>query len=100
MQIVDANVVLRYLLKDHERFFVKSKKIVEQNQIYIPTEVVTEIVYVLEKVYEVPRSEISEALIELLVAFQIWEFHRLEKATLLISLCFVWLYFSGSKRLS
>jgi len=55
-------MVLRYLLKDHEKFFVTSKHIIEQNQIYIPTEVIAEIVYVLEKVYEVPRSEISKAL--------------------------------------
>lgn len=62
MEIVDANVVLRYLLKDHEIFYPKSKQIIEQKQIYIPTEVVAEIVYVLEKVYEVPKSEISRGL--------------------------------------
>lgn len=66
MEIVDANVVLRYLLKDHEIFYPKSKQIIEQKEVHIPTEVVAEIVYVLEKVYEVPKSEISNALSELL----------------------------------
>ena len=65
MEIVDANVVLRYLLKDHKTLYSKSKKIIEQKEIDIPAEVVAEIVYVLEKVYEVPRKKISNALTEL-----------------------------------
>jgi len=66
MEIADANIVLRYLLKDHEELFLQSKKIIEQNNLYLPTEVVAEIVYVLEKVYEVPRAEIGEILSALL----------------------------------
>lgn len=66
MEIVDANVVLRYLLKDHEKFYSVSKQIIEQKEVYLPTEVLAEIVYVLEKVYEVPKTEISTALSELL----------------------------------
>jgi len=65
MEIVDANIVLRYLLKDHKRFYPKAKQIIEQKKIYIPAEVAAEVVYVLEKVYEVPRDEISNALTEL-----------------------------------
>jgi len=65
MEIVDANVVLRYLLKDHKTFYPKSRQIIEQKEIYIPAEVAAEIVYVLEKVYEVPRDKISNALTEL-----------------------------------
>jgi len=65
MEIVDANIVLRYLLKDHMTFYPKAKQIIEQKEIYVPAEVAAEIVYVLEKVYEVPRDEISNALTEL-----------------------------------
>lgn len=65
MEIVDANVVLRYLLKDHKTFYPKSKQIIEKKEVYIPTEVVAEIVYVFEKVYKVPRAKISDALLEL-----------------------------------
>lgn len=67
MEIVDANVVLRYLLKDHKTFYPKSKKIIEQKEVHIPTEVAAEIVYVLEKVYKVPKTKISDALLELLL---------------------------------
>jgi len=65
MEIVDANVVLRYLLKDHKTFYPESKQIIEQKEVHIPTEVVAEIVYVLEKVYEVPKTKISNTLSEL-----------------------------------
>ncbi len=66
MEIVDANIVLRYLLKDHNRLYHESKQILERNAIHIPTEVIAEIVYVLEKVYNVPANRISEALTKLL----------------------------------
>jgi len=54
MEIVDANVVLRYLLSDNIRFFKKSKQILETHNVFLPFEVTAEVVYVLEKVYEVP----------------------------------------------
>lgn len=66
MEIVDANVVLRYLLKDHKQFYKKSRQILEKRRVYLPLEVTAEIVYVLEKVYEVPRIKITEALTRLL----------------------------------
>lgn len=66
MEIVDANIVLRYLLKDHKKYFEESKQIIERKTIHLTTEVLAEIVYVLEKVYEVPRGRISEALAQLL----------------------------------
>jgi len=66
MEIVDANVVLRYLLKDHESHFIKAKEIIDGRAIYIPTEVLAEVVYVLEKIYETPANRIAYALTELL----------------------------------
>ena len=62
MEIVDANVVLRYLMKDHKRLYRESRQIIEERKLFIPAEVIAEIVYVLEKVYEIPRSNISDAL--------------------------------------
>jgi predicted nucleic-acid-binding protein len=66
MEIVDANVILRYLLRDHKSHFIKSKKIIEQREVFIPAEVLAEVVYVLEKIYEIPKNRISYALTELL----------------------------------
>ena len=50
MQIVDANVVLRYLLKDNDDLYEKAKNILEQQDVFVPYEVMAEIIYVLEKV--------------------------------------------------
>ncbi len=62
MKIADANIILRYLLKDDKSFFVKAVKIIGDNEVYIPTEIVAEIVYVLEKVYTVPKDKIENVL--------------------------------------
>ena len=62
MEIVDANIVLRYLLNDHETFSVEAGKIIENRQIQLPTEVCAEVVYVLQKVYEVPRQNINNSI--------------------------------------
>lgn len=66
MEIIDANLVLRYLLNDHKIFSEKSAKILENNNVHFPFEVCAEVVYVLEKVYNVPRKNIQDALITLI----------------------------------
>jgi predicted nucleic-acid-binding protein len=71
MKIIDANIVLRYLLQDNIDLSNKAKEIIEDNNIFIPTEVIAEIVYVLEKVYSVNRKEINKILSELLSFYNI-----------------------------
>ena len=66
MQLVDANIILRYILWDHEEFAEKAKAILEQEEIKLPFEVIAEVVYVLEGVYEAERSEIQEGVLGLL----------------------------------
>ncbi|HBC86153.1 MAG TPA: pilus assembly protein [Lentisphaeria bacterium] len=66
MRIVDANVILRYLLDDHPLLSAKAAKQIESNQVFIPSEVVCEVVYVLEKVYSVERIEIMDKLTSLM----------------------------------
>ena len=65
MQIADANIILRYLLKDEKNQFAQSRLILEKNDIFIPFEITAEIVYVLEKVYNISREEISNTLSKL-----------------------------------
>jgi len=62
MEIVDANIVLRYLLNDNELLFSEAAKIIENRQINFPNEVCSEVVYVLQKVYEVPRLNITNSI--------------------------------------
>ncbi len=66
MKIADANVVLRYLLNDHEDLSDKAAKIIEDNEVLLLNEVIAEVVYVLAKVYNVKNYEICETLLELL----------------------------------
>ena len=66
MKIVDANVVLRYLLADVPTFSTRSEQILEKEVVYLPFEVLAEGVYVLDKVYAVSRAEISASLADLL----------------------------------
>jgi len=69
--IVDANVVLRYLLEDDDKSFKKAKEFFEEvfsgkKVAYLLQSVIAEIVYVLKGIYKVERKEISDILIELL----------------------------------
>lgn len=66
MSLVDANVVLRYLLDDHTELSAKAAEILEKHSVTLPVEVGCEVVYVLQKVYGVGRKEIQQQLGELL----------------------------------
>ena len=66
MSLVDANVVLRYLLDDHVELSAKAQEILEQQVVTLPMEVACEVVYVLQKVYAVERAEIQHQLERLL----------------------------------
>lgn len=56
--IIDANVILRCILNDDKNMALQAKNILEQNNCFAPNEVIAEVVFVLLKVYKVPRSEI------------------------------------------
>jgi predicted nucleic-acid-binding protein len=62
MQKIDANIVLRYILNDHEALSPKAKAIIDNHIVEVPVEVLCEVVYVLNGYYEVARVSISTAL--------------------------------------
>jgi len=66
MSVVDANVILRYVLDDHAELSPRAAEILEQQTAILPMEVACEVVYVLQKVYEVDREEIRQQLGNLL----------------------------------
>jgi predicted nucleic-acid-binding protein len=66
MSIVDANIVLRYLLDDHDELSEKAAAILENQTVSLPIEAACEVVYVLQKVYSVNRQEIRRLLTGLL----------------------------------
>jgi predicted nucleic acid-binding protein len=70
-KLIDANVILRYLLRDNEILFKKASSLLEKARTGEETVVVTEsalaeCVYVLLKIYGVERAIVSERLRELL----------------------------------
>jgi len=64
--MVDANIVLRYLLDDHAELSAQASTILEQEKVVLPIEAACEVVYVLQKVYAVHRKEIRQLLTDLL----------------------------------
>jgi predicted nucleic-acid-binding protein len=62
MILLDANVVLRYLLNDNAEQASAAKAVISTEQVTILLGVLAEIVYVLSGVYSVPREEVSEVL--------------------------------------
>ncbi|MFP4510361.1 MAG: PIN domain-containing protein [Spirochaetota bacterium] len=83
---VDTNVILRFLLADDETLSEKASRLLsaEHGRPWITgIEIVAELVYVLSRVYEVPRSEIADTLHELFTPEQ-WKSE--DKACLLEAL--------------
>ena len=62
IEIADANILLRYLLKDIPEHFAEACEILENRSVWVPGVVIAEVVYVLEKVYKVPRIDIQHAI--------------------------------------
>ena len=60
--MLDANAVLRFLLQDVEDQFRQVKNIIQKEKCYITLEVIAEVCYVLEGLYQVPRDEIADSI--------------------------------------
>lgn len=56
MQLIDANVILRYLLNDDPEISQKAKVLVATGNTYTKPEIIAEVVYVLKGVYGVDRD--------------------------------------------
>ncbi|MDA8339639.1 MAG: PIN domain-containing protein [Nitrospiraceae bacterium] len=64
-KIIDANVILRFFLEDDEGRFLRAKAFMQrletaQEDALITEIVFAEVVWVLNKVYSIPRKEISD----------------------------------------
>ena len=62
MIIIDTNIVLRYLLNDNELLSNEAARIIDNNDFFIPTEVIVEACYVLVKVYKVEKKKIYNVI--------------------------------------
>ncbi len=62
MVYCDANVVLRYLLRDNEDQYKISLNIIENEDVFLLNEVTAEIVYVLLKIYSIEKKKVCSVL--------------------------------------
>ena len=65
--LIDANVILRYLLDDHKTHSPKAEAFMAEvfagaKKAAIPDVVIVECIYVMAKYYKIPRNEISAKL--------------------------------------
>ena len=51
MLYIDANVILRYVLDDHAELSPKAKRLIDENIVETPVEVLCEVVFVLSRTY-------------------------------------------------
>ncbi|OEG63616.1 putative nucleic-acid-binding protein [Halanaerobium saccharolyticum] len=66
MLIIDANVILRYFMNDSKDMSKKAAQIIESENILLLSEVIAEVVYVLEGVYNLDKNKISNTILELI----------------------------------
>lgn len=66
MILLDANYLLRFLIRDDEQSYAIAKECMSDHRCFVPNEVLAEVVFVLLKVYNVTKEEIRNILIQLL----------------------------------
>ncbi len=70
-KVIDANVILRFFLEDDEEQFRKTKPFIQRLELAKEEALITdivfaEVVWVLNKVYDIPRPEIAERFSKLI----------------------------------
>jgi len=68
--MLDANIILRYLLNDNEQMADEAEKIIKENAALVTIEIIAEVVYVLKRVYSIERDIIKSSLFDFLSEVQ------------------------------
>lgn len=66
MIYADANIFLRFILNDNEEMADYAENLLNNEEVFLLHEVISEMVYVLRGVYNTERQEISEKISALL----------------------------------
>ena len=66
MMLIDANVILRFLIGDNPEMLARAKDVIESGKAYTLPSVLAEVVYVLNGYYEVERPVVRDTLNHLL----------------------------------
>ena len=73
MEMLDANIILRFLLNDNEKMADEAEKIIRGGTAQVTIEVIAEVVYVLKGVYSIERDTIKSSLLDFLSEVQTTE---------------------------
>ena len=79
MTLIDTNVILRYLLNDIEEQADKAANVIENGAFTLP-EIIAEVVYVLYRLYSVPREKMHEIVSPILNEVSIDNYDVIEEA--------------------
>ena len=63
---VDTNYIIRYLMNDNLEMANIAEELLLTKNIFIANEIIAEVVYVLSGVYEIPKTDIADKLIQLI----------------------------------
>ncbi|MDD2974217.1 MAG: PIN domain-containing protein [Aliarcobacter cryaerophilus] len=63
---LDTNYIIRYLINDDEKMAEIAENIILNSITYISNEVLSEVIYVLSGVYNIPKKDICDMLIQLI----------------------------------
>ncbi len=66
MARVDTNYIIRYLIDDDKKMAEIAEELLTTKRVYISNEILAEVVYVLDGVYNIDKKIISELLIKLI----------------------------------
>lgn len=72
MKGIDTNILIRFLIGDDEQqakkvYNIFKKAESEKDELFVPLLVILELIWVLESVYEIPRTEILGSISELIL---------------------------------
>ena len=62
MILLDTNYILRFLIRDEEGSYKTAKSCIQNSICMVSNEVLAEVVFVLLKVYQIDKKEISDTL--------------------------------------
>jgi len=81
---VDANYIIRYFINDNEKMAEIAEDTLINEEIFIANEVLAEVIYVLEGVYNIPKDDIVTNLITLLNQKNITSLNAVEALTIFL----------------
>ena len=64
MVMLDANVILRYILNDNEDMVLEATEVIKSKDVIVTIEVIAEVIYVLKRIYGVDKQEITESILD------------------------------------